>query len=214
MKAEGAAPAKRYAMAFVDGQNLFRHAKDAFGHFHPNYDLVKLHRAICEANGWIPTLVRFYTGIPKEADDPLWGPYWAKRILAMKRAGIVTTTRPIRYRDVNAVDEKGDQYVERIAQEKGIDVRLALDIVSLARKGQYGVGVIYSQDQDLNEIVAEVQDIAKEQGRSIELVSAFPSGPRASYGRGIDRTTWVRIEQAVYDACLDPYDYRVKTSNS
>ena len=27
-----------YAVAFFDGQNLFQHAKAAFGHFHPNYD--------------------------------------------------------------------------------------------------------------------------------------------------------------------------------
>ena len=26
------------AVSFIDGQNLFRHAKDAFGHHHPNYD--------------------------------------------------------------------------------------------------------------------------------------------------------------------------------
>ena len=40
-----------YAMSFVDGQNLFRHAKSAFGHHHPNYDLEKLHRAVCCAFG-------------------------------------------------------------------------------------------------------------------------------------------------------------------
>lgn len=31
-------PSTKYALAFVDGQNLYRHAKDAFGHHHPNYD--------------------------------------------------------------------------------------------------------------------------------------------------------------------------------
>ena len=28
----------RRAVSFIDGQNLFRHAKDAFGHHHPSYD--------------------------------------------------------------------------------------------------------------------------------------------------------------------------------
>ena len=29
---------KPRAIAFFDGQNLFGHAKSAFGHSHPNYD--------------------------------------------------------------------------------------------------------------------------------------------------------------------------------
>ena len=54
-----------YAMAFIDGQNLYQHAKDAFGHHHPNYDPVKLHAMVCAAKGWTPNLVRFYTGVPR-----------------------------------------------------------------------------------------------------------------------------------------------------
>lgn len=38
-------------MAFFDGQNLYQHAKDAFGHHHPNFDPVKLHKAVCDARG-------------------------------------------------------------------------------------------------------------------------------------------------------------------
>jgi len=47
-------------MGFFDAQNLSRHAKDAFGHFHPNFDPKKLHAAVCVANGWTPNLTRFY----------------------------------------------------------------------------------------------------------------------------------------------------------
>ena len=31
-------PAIKRAVSFFDGQNLFRRAKAAFGHYHPNYD--------------------------------------------------------------------------------------------------------------------------------------------------------------------------------
>jgi uncharacterized LabA/DUF88 family protein len=203
-------PAVKHAVAFVDGQNLYRHAKDAFGHHHPNYDPIKLHKAVCDARGWRPTLVRFYSGIPSVADDEMWGGYWASRILSMKRAGIVVTTRPIRYHR-QQIELDGGTFTEvTTPQEKGVDVRLALDVVHLARTKQFDVGVIYSQDQDLAELVAEVKAIAKEQNRWIRLACAFPSGQYASYHRGIAGTEWVQIEQDLYDACLDPFDYRPK----
>ena len=201
-------PVTKNAMAFIDGQNLYRHAKAAFGHHHPNFHPMKLHDAVCRANGWRPNLVRFYTGVPGHAESPLWHGYWANRIRAMKRAGIVVTTRPLRYRQQTIRDSRGQEQDVSTPQEKGIDVRLALDVVRLARKRQYDVAVIYSQDQDLAEVVDEVKEIAKEQDRWIKLVCAFPSGPRATARRGINGTDWFRMDEAFYNACLDPRDYR------
>ena len=201
---------KPYAMGFFDGQNLFQHAKDAFGHHHPNFDPQKLHAAVCAAKGWQPNVVKFYTGIPNAEESEMWSGYWSNRILAMKRAGIVVTTRPLRYRKRQAYDEKGELQTITVAQEKGVDVRLALDVVKSARRKEFDVAVIYSQDQDLCEVVDEVREIAREQDRQITVACAFPSGPKATAGRGIDRTDWVRLTQDIYDNCLDPYDYRPK----
>jgi uncharacterized LabA/DUF88 family protein len=203
-------PAVRHAIAFVDGQNLYRHAKDAFGHHHPNYDPIKLHAAVCAAKGWRPTLVRFYTGIPSVAESEMWAGYWASRILSMKRAGIAVTTRPIRYHRQEVQLDDGTTTEVTTPQEKGVDVRLALDVVRLARTKQFDVGVIFSQDGDLAELVEEIKEIAKEQGRWIRLACAFPFGDYASYDRGIAGTEWIKIDQATYDACLDPFDYRPK----
>lgn len=201
-------PQKKYAVGFIDGQNLYRHAKDAFGYHHPNYDPIKLHKAICAANGWEPTLVRFYTGVPSVEHSEMWSGYWSARVLAMKRAGIVVTTRPVRYHRQEVFLDDGTSREVTTPQEKGIDVRLALDVVHLARTKQYSVGVIYSQDQDLAEVVEEVKSIAREQDRWIRLVSAYPAGQLASSSRGINGAQWYKIEQAMYDACLDPRDYR------
>lgn len=197
-----------YAMGFIDGQNLFQHAKAAFGHYHPNYDPIKLHAHICASKGWTPNLTRFYSGIPTVAEDPRWAGYWSNRVLAMKRAGVDVTTRPLRYRTEYAFDENGDEKVISVPHEKGIDVRLALDIVSCAVTKQFDVAVIYSQDQDLSEVVADIKKIAKLAGRDITLASAFPSGPNASAKRGVNGTDWIPISQADYDQCLDPRDYR------
>ena len=154
-------PEKLYAMAFFDGQNLFRHAMDAFGHYHPNYDPVKLHRDVCLMKGWIPNLVRFYTGVPDPNESPIWAAYWSNRVIALKRAGVVVTTRPIRYHKEKIIDPDGTERIVTTPQEKGIDVRLALDLVARARKREFQVAVIYSQDQDLSELVQEVKDIGR-----------------------------------------------------
>jgi uncharacterized LabA/DUF88 family protein len=204
--------AKIYAMAFIDGQNLYRHAKDAFGHHHPNYDPIKLHTAVCAKMGWTPNLVRFYTGVPSQTESPMWSAYWSNRIIAMKRAGIAVTTRPIRYHKEKIIGSNGAEQIVMTPQEKGVDVRLALDVVAKARKREFQVAVIYSQDQDLCEVVQEVKDIAKEQGRWITVACAFPSGPNATSSRGIDKTDWIEMDETFYNACLDPRDYRPATS--
>jgi hypothetical protein len=120
---------------------------------HPNYDPVKLHKAVCEAKGWHPTLVRFYTGVPNTIESPMWAAYWTNRVLALKRAGVHVTTRPLRYRRAAVIDHNGDPVLEDdgqpvvsvAPQEKGIDVRLALDLVSCARKRQFDIALILAK---------------------------------------------------------------------
>ena len=85
-------------------------------------------------------------------------------------------------------------------------------VLSLARKKQFEVALIFSQDQDLQEVVQEIWEIAKEQDRWIKVACAFPTGPNASSGRGIDKTHWCPMERDFYDQHLDPRDYRPKTA--
>jgi uncharacterized LabA/DUF88 family protein len=203
-------PPNKRAIAFFDGQNLYRHAKAAFGHSHPNYDPLKLFQAICAQKGWKCQAVRFYTGVPGSKGNPMWHGYWTNRLLQMRRSGISVTTRELRYHEVQVPQLDGSTKSETVAHEKGVDVRLALDIVRLARQKQFDVGVVFSQDQDLAEVVSEVKEIAREQGRWIKIASAFPSGAHATAGRGIEGADWIRMEQEFYDSNLDPRDYRPK----
>lgn len=199
-----------FSMAFFDAQNLFRHAMAAFqetpddNYHHPNFDPKKLHSAVAEKLGFKPNLTRFYSGVPLESDSELWGGYWANRKLALTRAGVLVTTRRLRYH----VEQAADGTTIAVPQEKGIDIRIALDLVACARRKEFDAAIIFSQDQDLGEAVLEVRSIAKEQGRSVEIVSAFPTSGLATSSRGIDKTTWFPMDKAFYDACIDPRDYR------
>lgn len=203
-------PKVKRAVAFFDGQNLYRHAKDAFGHHYPNYDPKKLFEAICSDNGWETNGIRFYTGTPNPNKDPLWHGYWTNRLLAMRRAGILVTSRVLRYHDTEVPQADGTVEIISVPHEKGIDVRLALDVVRLARSNQMDVAVIFSQDQDLAEVAEDVREIARAHERWIKVASAFPVGPNATTGRGIDKTDWIGMDRTFYDACLDPKDYRPK----
>ena len=93
-------------------------------------------------------------------------------------------------------------------EEKGIDVRIALDVIRLAHKKEYDVALIFSQDQDLSEVAEEIRVIRQEQSRWLKIASAFPQSPTSHNRRGVNKTDWVPIDKKTYDTCLDPRDYR------
>ena len=201
-------PTVKRAVSFFDGQNLFRHAKDAFGHHHPNYDPRKLADAVCAEHGWVNHGVYFYTGIPNAAKSPMWHGYWTRRLTAMRRAGIVVTSRPLRYRVETVRLPDGSVQEVPVEREKGIDLRLGLDVARMARNAQLDVAILFSQDQDLAEVAGEVRDISRSAERWLKVVSAFPVGPDATSTRGVNRTDWFRMDREFYDSCLDARDYR------
>ena len=63
-------PHIKRAVAFVDGQNLFHAAREAFGHTYPNYEVAALAEQVCARQGWELKQVRFYTGIPPIPQPP------------------------------------------------------------------------------------------------------------------------------------------------
>jgi hypothetical protein len=126
----------------------------------------------------------------------------------MGRQGIHVVARPLRYRNKRVLLPNGSTHTFLAAEEKGVDVRMALDIVRRAHRREYDVALILSQDQDLSEVAEEIRSIAREQGRWIKIASAFPVSPTAPNRRGIDKTDWIRIDRATYDACLDRRNYR------
>ena len=201
-------PKIKRAVSFFDGQNLYRQAKDTFGYHHPNYDPQKLSAAVCAARGWVNHRLYFYTGIPNPDQNPMWHGYWTNRISAMRRTGITVVSRPLRYRAESVDLPDGSSHKITVGREKGIDLRLGLDVVRMARLGELEVAVIFSQDQDFVEVAEEVRNIAKAENRWLKVVSAFPYGSKTSANRGVDRTDWFKMDKAFYDACLDPRDYR------
>ena len=96
-----------------------------------------------------------------------------------------------------------------VGREKGIDVRLALDITRAVSEDTCDVVVIFSQDQDFSEVAKEVRYISKRDGRWVKVASAFPVSSEHDNNSGINYTDWIRIDKKMYDECIDPKNYRL-----
>ncbi|MAG35147.1 MAG: NYN domain-containing protein [Dehalococcoidia bacterium] len=189
-------PSTKRAHVFVDGQNLFHAAKEAFGYSYPNYDVLALAQAVCQQQGWQLEKTHFYTGVPTAQDDPRWHHFWTGKLSVMGRQGVSVFSRPVR--------------TDPVREEKGIDIRIALDVIRLASQKAFDVAVVFSQDQDLSEVADEIRRTAREQRRWLKIASAFPASARTNRRRGINGTDWIRIDQSLYDRCLDRRSYRRK----
>ena len=201
-------PPSKKAIIFVDGQNLYHSAREAFGYTYPNYDIRKLSEKICQNHSWTIEKIRFYTGIPDLQDDNFWYNFWVRKLAAMGQVGIKIFSRSLRYRNQTVRLPGGALHTFLVGQEKGIDVRIAIDVIRLAHEKKYDVALIFSQDQDLSEIADEVRRISIEQKRWIKIASAFPISPTKKDNRGINKTDWIKIDRQTYDVCIDPNDYR------
>ncbi|HSK80535.1 MAG TPA: NYN domain-containing protein [Thermoanaerobaculia bacterium] len=203
-----AEPVAKRAVVFFDGQNLFHAAREAFGCPFPNYDPIALATSICNQQGWTLSGIRFYTGVPAPTDNPFWHQFWSNKLADLGKTGAFTYSRPLRYQNRTFRLPDGTQHSHLVGHEKGVDIRIALDVINVALDGICDVAVIFSQDQDFSEVADEVRTIARRQQRWFKLASAFPSSPTYRNRRGVNKTDWIRIDKATYDQCVDPKDYR------
>ncbi len=203
-------PTTKRAIAYVDGQNLFNAAKEAFGYPFPNYNIRDLAENICTSQGWSFSAIHFYTGIPDPSIDPDRHHFWVTKLGVMGTRGVQTFSRPLRYSNQLVSLPNGKMTTTLVGREKGIDIRLALDVVRGALDKQYDVALIFSQDQDLSEASKEIRSISGQQKRWIKVACAYPFSPTLRNKRGINGTDWIKIDRATYDTCLDINDYRRK----
>jgi len=191
-------------IVFIDGQNLYHLAKEAFGcggagpvvYSYPSYDVERLAKRLTNAKpDRILTQIRFYTGVPDPDvgyDEVRWHMFWTNKLRHIKNQGIYVY--------------KGR--INSSRQEKGVDVSLAIDLIDLTYQNKYDLAILISQDWDFGPAVRLAKAVATGQGRSIVFESCFPYGAGSTSDRGIPGTTWIKIDQNLYDRCIDLNDYR------
>lgn len=189
-------PIKR-VVTFFDCQNLFGMARKWWAYSRPNFDPIKLSRFVVRKNqDWNLTGIRLYTGIHSFSKNPGLNRFWNRKLNAhkLKDPRVYAYTAPL-------------LYTANDTREKGIDIRIALDLIRMARKNQYDVAVLFSQDSDFKEVAMEIRDIAFEKQRWIKIASTCLCNRNSDQVRGIDRTDWIKISKSDYDMCIDQTEY-------
>jgi hypothetical protein len=135
-------------VVFLDWQNVYKGARNLFhldrgpvqlGNIHP----MRLGARLAEGRpGHARELkqVRIYRGQPDSTRDPKSYAANRRQQVAWERAGAKVIQRTLRY---------PPDWPNHKAQEKGIDVALAVDFVMMAVAKEYDVGILMSTDTDL-----------------------------------------------------------------
>ena len=157
--------------------NLFNWAKRCFRYMHPNYAIARLVREVVNLEpGRQLVSSHFYVGIPTSLDDAKNNGWWVRKLAVMGRSGVDVERRYLKRRELRIRLEglvRFDETVRRLI-EKGIDLKLGLDVVQGAWNRSYDAAIIFSQDGDLVEAVEKVHEIAREQDRWVQVECAHP----------------------------------------
>jgi NYN domain len=142
--------------------------------------------------------VRIYRGMPDGRRDPRGRMAFDRQARAWRRdPRVQLIARPLRY----PRDPRRARPVE-----KGIDVCLAIDFVTMALRGEYDVGVLMSSDTDLVPALESVLDLAPEV--QPQVAAWAPTNGAARRLRVPGTSLWCHeLTAADYAAVADPRNY-------
>ncbi|MFC2169465.1 NYN domain-containing protein [Acidobacteriota bacterium] len=123
-------------MIFIDGSNVYRESKRYFGDDY-QVDYLKL---IEQLRGDFDLIRTYFYGSTKIGDDSFYE--------SLQYKGIKTTKKPLKRR--------GNSHIE-----KGVDVALATDVLSLGFRSAYDVAFIVSGDGDFISVIELIQWLGK-----------------------------------------------------
>ncbi|MCC7364024.1 MAG: NYN domain-containing protein [Dehalococcoidia bacterium] len=193
-------------MVFIDAQNFYRGARRAFfdsnasfvaGQYHPT----SLGELLASRDpGRELTEVRLYTGRPDPRFQPKSHHANVRQCAAWEASGCFVSHRPVRYLPSESAGGRP------VPMEKGIDVALAVDLISLAIRGTYDIGVLCTADSDLGPAVEAVLDTTD---CTVEVAAWRGPGPPQRLSLP-DRNVWCHwLRRADYDQVCDETDYTV-----
>lgn len=190
--------AQRVAV-FIDYQNVYMRARDAFHHgstWHVDGQVRPAAVGLClrgEREGdRTLTAVHVYRGMPIKNRDERGFEAAQRQIAGWVATGgglVHPHTRPLNYRDP-----------ER-PREKGVDVMLAVDFVLGFQRGEFDVGIIFSDDTDLHPALEAVGtmggpghcELATWRDASRTNVRVVKSGGQTAYTRVLAREEYTRV---------------------
>ena len=138
--------------------------------------------------------MRYYTGIHDANRKPDAHGKMQRRLQAYEQKDVRTFSIPLRYDDAGR------------GKEKGVDVRVAIDLTRMGNKGLYDVAVVVSEDSDLNQAIQDVYGL-RDGERWIAVENALPWTPN-SHCRWLTAAPRKRpIDKAMFDRVRDGRSY-------
>ncbi|MEN6645130.1 MAG: NYN domain-containing protein [Armatimonadia bacterium] len=206
------APSRQNVVFFIDGMNLWHECERKFHHGNVHPDLL--------AAQFLGTRhlkqIRFYCGIDNPRERPTRHASRTRQHKSFEAKGVYVWTNTMKYSDREAVVEGvppcqcgfRKSRMVRDAREKGIDLRIALDMLRMARHGEFDVAVLVSADNDMKQVVDELKRLADEIGRKIavENVVVWDEGNK-KYPRIPGCSRYHIVNDAVFQIIKDTDDY-------
>jgi hypothetical protein len=200
----GVVPGRRVAV-FIDYQNCYGIGRREFcadddpgirGHLLPR---ALAHFLAGKAGGAYELVYcGVYCGIASSKREPRTFGARRKQAAAWEKAGATVVMRPLRYQG----------WPDERPREKGIDVRLAIDVVAKALAGDYDVAIIASCDTDLAPAVELLLELKDRSGTpDVELIAW--EGRQSKIGVSGHHLTYREVTRSDFEAVSDPVDYNL-----
>jgi uncharacterized LabA/DUF88 family protein len=196
-------------VVFIDGQNLLNDARRAFctrpfgpdaGQVNPMSlgRLLVSRQPVGSTRGRKLREVRIYRGRPDPRREPQTYSAHMRQCAAWEAAGATVITRPLRY---------PRNWPKERAEEKGIDVQIAIDMLMMAVRSELDVAVLVTTDTDLRPALEAFHALPAEQSATIEVAAwRSPTCSKKLQVPGLH--VWSHfLEVADYEALHDSTDY-------
>ncbi len=165
---------------FIDGANVYRAFKRLFGS--ARYAPLRLAAELAAGRDLVRAAF-YIAAVPQQMGLQLYSDQQRfLRALRNERGLTVWTGR---------MAQSGGRWYE-----KGVDVKIATDMVAMAYSGEYDVAILVSGDSDLVPAVHEVRRI----GRAVE--NAMPDARRSRH-LAQESSRFVEIDRAFLDRCRE-----------
>lgn len=196
-------------VVFIDYQNVMEDARRAFcsrpygasdGQVHPRRyaHLLVSRQPLGQSGRRVLNDVRIYRGRPHSEKEPRTHAPHTRQTQAWKDMGVTVITRDLRYpRD----------WPKSRAEEKGIDVALAIDAVMMAVRGELDIAIIASTDTDQRPVLEAFHGLPTDPRPIIETATwTTPTFSKRLSVEGLH--VWShRLDDAAYRMVHDERDY-------
>jgi uncharacterized LabA/DUF88 family protein len=190
---------------FIDAQNIYNSARRAFysvgdSSCHGQIKPVELAKLIASRSPPDVTRqikeVRIYTGIPDGSKEPKTHSAYTKQANAWRNEGATVISRPLRYLP---------DWPNTKAQQKGVDVAIAVDFLEFAIDHLHDVGVLASLDTDL---IPALEFTQNRPGKTCKIeVVGFDGGKHNRRALRIPNIWCYWLSKDDYDKIADPTSY-------